>query len=143
MKRERERSPQKIKLGEGDVIELKKGHTVYAQVPEKYVYQNTPRSKKLTQTDVTIGDNLNGLDTNYLEGRYVVIKTTLDGGGTGMGPNDIYPDGHHVWCKKMLKDGQLGEEVDFYQSGSFTAMIEEIKPVGKVEFRYFEVSKQK
>ena len=32
---------------------------------------------------------------------YVVIKTSHEGGGTGMGPHDIYPDGHHIYAKKL------------------------------------------
>jgi hypothetical protein len=138
MKKETEKNPQIAPLEEGDVIELKKGHAIYAKIPEKYIYANTPKSDNLAKTEVTIGKKRNGLDTGYLAGRYAVIKTAYDGGGTGMGPNDIYPDGDHVWCRKMLENGKFGEQVEFYQSGSFTAMIEEIKPVGKVEFKYSE-----
>ena len=45
-----------------------------------------------------------------------------------MGAHDVYPDGHHVFCVKADDDKV---RVDFYQSGCFTAMIEDIKPVGK------------
>jgi len=38
----------------------------------------------------------------------------------------------------MLENGELGEQVEFYQDGSFTALIDSIIPIGKVEFRYFE-----
>lgn len=143
MKKEKEKSPQIVQLKEGDIIELEKGHIVYAEIAEKYVYENTPKSDNLTKTDVTIGNNRKGLDTSYLVGRYAVVKTAFDGGGTGMGPHDIFPDGHHVWCRRMLENGEFGEQIEFYQSGCFTAMIEEIKPVGKVEFKYFEESKRK
>ena len=67
----------------------------------------------------------------FEEGEFVVIDTREEGGGTGMGPHDVYPDGHHVFCKR-LKNGEYdenGEEVNFYQTGSFTCMIEDIKPV--------------
>lgn len=58
-------------------------------------------------------------------GEFLVVKAISDGGGTGMGPHDIYPDGHHVFCKKMGADGTYdnGLEIDFYQTGCFTAMI--------------------
>ena len=59
-------------------------------------------------------------------GEFLVVKTSLEGGGTGMGPHDVYPDGHHVICKRLNVDGTYnedGEEISFYQSGSFTAMI--------------------
>ena len=60
------------------------------------------------------------------EGEFIVIRTSYEGGGTGMGLHDVYPDGHRVYCKK-LKDGKYdadGIEINFYQSGCFTAIIE-------------------
>jgi hypothetical protein len=57
-------------------------------------------------------------------GEFVVIKTSYEGGGMAMF-NDYYPDGHRVFCKR-LKDGKYdedGDEVNFYQSSGFTAMI--------------------
>jgi hypothetical protein len=74
---------------------------------------------------VTIGGEL-----SYLLGEYVVYKTCYDGGGTGMGPHDVFPDGHHVFCES-LEDRSV--RVDFYQTGCFTAMIEEIEPTGHAE----------
>jgi len=59
------------------------------------------------------------------EGEYLVIKTEFGGGSHG--GHDDYPDGHNVTCKKLKYDGSYDEdgfEVSFYQSGSFTAMIE-------------------
>jgi hypothetical protein len=57
-------------------------------------------------------------------GEFLVVKTKFEGGGTAMF-NDRYTDGHHVFCKKLNIDGTYEDsiEVDFYQSGSFTAMI--------------------
>jgi len=62
-------------------------------------------------------------------GAFVVLDTKYDGGGSG----DYSFSGHHVFCKR-LKDGKYdanGQEVDFYQSGGFTAMIkpDEIQPI--------------
>lgn len=119
-----------MKLKKGDIIELKAGHTVYAQVPEHFVYQNRRGSFTLTQHDVTIGGEF-----SYLAGRYVVTHTSMDGGGTGHGPGDIYPDGHHVFCQRL---DESGIEVDFYQSGCFTAMIADIAPVGIATMRWSE-----
>jgi len=110
-------------LKEGDIIELKEGHTVYADIPEHFVYGNRKGSFKLTHNDVCIGGEL-----IYLAGRYVVYKTSYDGGGTGHGPHDIYPDGHHVFCER-LDDRKV--KVDFYQSGCFTAMIKDIGPISR------------
>ena len=64
-------------------------------------------------------------NTSSLIGEYVVIKTSYEGGGTGHGPGDVYPDGHRVIATK-LQNGKWkkeGEEISFYQSGCFTAMI--------------------
>jgi hypothetical protein len=119
-----------MNLQKGDIIELKAGHTVYAQVPEHFCYENRKGSFKLTRHDVVIGGEF-----SYLAGRYAVTRTTKDGGGTGHGPHDIYPDGHHVFCQKL---DESGIEVDFYQSGAFTAMIKEIEPVGKAKIKWVE-----
>jgi hypothetical protein len=72
------------------------------------------------------------------EGEFVVIKTTFDGGGTGHGAHDVYPDGHHVFCK-ALKDGEYDEngiEVSFYQSGCFRCMITDISPVRNMKMKF-------
>jgi len=126
-------------LKEGDVIELKKGHKVYTLIPKHFAYDNCIGSFKLTKSDVTIGENRNGLNTEFMLGKWIVYKTVTDGGGTGHGPNDVYPDGHHVFCKRVVKnkyDYQM--EIDFYQTGCFTAMIKdkEIEVVGKAKAKW-------
>ena len=117
-------------LQEGDIIELKNGHTVYANVPEHFLYSNRKGSFVLARGEARIADEL-----FYLAGRYVVYKIANDGGGTGMGPHDVYPNGHHVFCER-LDDPSV--KVDFYQSGFFTAMIEHIEPVAKAVRRWVE-----
>lgn len=114
-------------LKEGDVIELKDGHTVYADVPKHFVYSNKRGCFDITHHNITIGGEF-----DYFAGEYIVIKTTFDGGGTGHGPGDVYPDGHHVFCRSA--EGK--KEVDFYQTGSFTAIIQDIKPIGRAELTY-------
>ncbi len=117
-------------LKEGDIIELTNGLTVYANVPEHFLYSNKKGSFELSRGAVKIDGEL-----SYLSGRYVVYKTAKDGGGTGMGPHDVYPNGHHVFCERM--DDQ-SVKVDFYQSGCFTAMITNIEPVAKAVRRWVE-----
>ena len=109
-------------LKEGDIIELGHGHTVYADIPEHFVYSNCRGSFELTHHEVLLDE------LDWLCGKYIVYKTSHDGGGTGHGPHDVYPDGHHVFCEKA---DQTEVKVDFYQSGCFTAMIEEIEPIGR------------
>jgi hypothetical protein len=108
-------------LEEGDVIELVEGHKVYADIPEHFAYSNRRGVFKPTHAEAVIGGEL-----AYLAGRYIVYKTTLSGGGIAPGPNDVYPDGHHVYAER-----EDGIKVDFYQTGGFTAMIPEIKPIGR------------
>lgn len=117
-------------LKEGDIIELKAGHKVYADIPEHFVFSNRKGSFNLTHHDITLGGEF-----AYLEGRYVVYKTANDGGGTGHGPHDVYPDGHHVYCER-LDDRTV--KVDFYQSGSFTAVIPDLQSVGRAERHWVE-----
>ena len=69
-------------------------------------------------------------------GDYVVIEATMEGGGTGHGPHDIYPDGWHVEAQLLDKNGNYnpdGKKIDFYQSGCFNNMIEEVQVTGKME----------
>lgn len=114
-------------LQEGDVIELTAKHKVFAEVPCHFVYTNRKGDFSLTQHDVQLSG-----DFEYLQGRYIVIKTEIAGGGTGHGGNDIYPNGHKVTCKSV--DEKF--TVSFYQSGSFKAMIKDIKPIAKATLQY-------
>ncbi len=45
-------------LQEGDIIRLEKGMKVYDDIPEKFVYRNTPFSAKLAHHDIRIGQKL-------------------------------------------------------------------------------------
>ena len=108
-------------LQEDDIIELFIGHEVYADIPKHFVYQNERGIWELTHAHVVIDGQF-----EYLAGRYIVYKAVKEGGGTGHGSGDIYYDGYHVYAQK-----EDGTKVDFYQSGSFTAMITDIWPIGK------------
>ena len=116
-------------LEEGDVIILKIGHVVYADIPEHFVFSNRKGIWTLTHINVTIVGEF-----KYLLGKYIVIKTAFDGGGTGMGHHDTYPNGHHVWAEQVPERKEdICHKVDFYQTGAFTAMITDIEPIGKAE----------
>lgn len=69
-------------------------------------------------------------------GNYVVIEAYMDGGGQGgHRSNDIYPNGHHVFAKKLNHDGTFnpnGLEINFYQSGCFTAKNENVPVIRKM-----------
>jgi len=111
-------------LKEGDVITIKGEHTVYADIPKHFRFDNCKGDFSLTHCEVSVEK------WQYLSGKYVVYKTANEGGGTGHGPGDLYPDGHHVFCESVI-DPSI--KVDFYQSGCFTAMIHDIKPCGRAE----------
>lgn len=110
----------------GDVIQLKIGHDIYTDVPEHFINSNKRGSFKMTRAGIKIGS-----ETAYFVGRYVVVKIKRDGGGTGHGPGDVYPDGHHVFCEAM--DNPDLPIIDFYQTGCFTCMITDIEPIATAE----------
>ncbi len=58
--------------------------------------------------------------------RWVVLAARMDGGGTGHGPGDVYPDGWHVLAA-LSTDASV--TLRFYQSGCFRGMV----PPEKVE----------
>lgn len=125
----------------GDVIDLKEGMAVYAEVPEGFIFSNRRDSmKEKTTAKIVLGEVLDNtlgktLKTNKFLGKYVVEETTYDGGSTGY---DSYPDGWKVKARKLKKDGSYSDKalsISFYQSGCFTAMIEpkDIQTVGKMK----------
>lgn len=71
---------------------------------------------------------LRNLGGPRVPGRYVVYKTTYDGGGTGHGPHDVFPDGHHVHCL-LLADQSV--RTNFYQTGCFNGMLRDVPAVGR------------
>lgn len=77
-------------------------------------------------------------DGSEFKGEFLVIKTAFDGGSSDI--RDSYPNGHHVFAKK-LKDGKFdpdGIEISFYQSGCFTNTIlpSEIQPTRKLTMTF-------
>ena len=112
-------------LQEGDVIELMAGMKVYADIPEHFVYANRRGSFALTRHAITLGGEF-----DYLCGKYIVYKTTRDGGRWNDNEN---PNGHHVFCMNV-QNGQV--RVDFYQSGFFAAMIKDIVPLSRATLRW-------
>lgn len=113
-------------LQEGDVIELKEGHKVYADIPKHFKYANKKGDFSLCHADILIGGEL-----MYLAGKYIVIKAASDGGGD-CHDGTPFRGGHHVYC--VHADGI--QKVDFYQSGGFTAMIKDIETIGKAELAW-------
>ncbi len=109
------------KLKMGDVIELGAEHIVNTKVPEHFLYTNRKGSFDLANGQIKLCG-----DYEYLAGIYVVTHTVFDGGGKCH--NDEYPNGHHVHCEKV-DDRKC--HVDFYQSGCFTTLNENVPVIGR------------
>ena len=80
--------------------------------------------------------DLGAYNKSRAKANFVVEKTAMTGGGTGHGPNDVYPNGWHIVARRLSKDNSynpLGELITFYQSGCFTCMVEEVNVVGKMQ----------
>ena len=128
------------KLEVGDVFEALKNMLVYTRIPSHFAYSNTPNDPTPTQSEVRVGEirqrrDGHTLDLSYLKGRYVVEHARSQGGGTGHGSHDIYPDGWHIRARKLNEDGSYnptGVEIEFYQSGAFTVVNEDVPVVGKL-----------
>jgi len=106
-------------LSEGDVIEIEVGHKVYAEVPKHFLYSNCKGDFERARGDIRVGGEL-----EYFAGKYIVIKTTNDGGSG----HPHSPNGHHVHC---IRADDSSVKIDFYQTGGFTAVIADIEPIGK------------
>lgn len=121
-------------LQENDVFELCDGDSVYVtNFPQAFLCDNNDFNFQPSSGELHINGNQRGLDTSIFKGKYVVIKTTFDGGGNSH--DGGYPDGHHVFAKKIIKDFSGVEiiskfEVNFYQSGCFTCMLPNKKALG-------------
>lgn len=111
-------------LQEGQIFEIKEGDTVYADVPKHFLYDNKKGVWDLTHAAITVEGEF-----SYMKGRYIVTKTLEDGGGEGHGRHDVYPNGHHVFCQSL--DIKEVIKLDFYQSGCFSATIENREPTGR------------
>lgn len=82
--------------------------------------------------------DLGAYDKSRGGAKFVVENAALEGGGTGHGPFDVYPDGWHVTARRLKKDGTYdpsGECITFYMTGSFTIMVDskDLRIVGKME----------
>ena len=118
----------KVELGEILCREEQTEEAVMAQVVDALKKRGSYDAAEADSIQVKTAERL-VFDTSSLVGEYKVISTTCDGGGTQNGPNargERYPDGHHVFCKKT---SEPYTEVDFYQTGCFTAMIVDIEPI--------------
>lgn len=66
------------------------------------------------------------------EGLWAVTATCMTGGGTAMGPHDVYPDGHQVTLRPLTPwntvDWKDTKRKKFFQSGAFNQILPYCKP---------------
>lgn len=74
-------------------------------------------------------------------GTFVVTQTSMGGGSDA----ESYPDGWYITAKRLAGDiyNPNGDEISFYQSGSFNVMVKpkDIKLVGKLEMTFVAQSR--
>ncbi len=100
------------------------------------------KTKKMPKGDsLWIDRDYGSPDLSRGKAEYVVIEASMQGGGTGHGQHDVFPDGWHIVAKR-LKPGRKwdprGEEIAFYMTGCFINMIapDEVRIVGHMEASY-------
>jgi len=111
-------------LNVGDVIEIKEGHQIYATVPKHFLYSNCKGNFELRHEHITVKGEL-----SYFYGKYIVINTANEGSGEGK----YSQAGYRVYC---IAAEDKNRKIDFFQTGSFTAMIKDIEPIGKAKVQW-------
>jgi hypothetical protein len=104
---------------------------------DEFVANHIPWGRTISQIDEQELEDMTTATNNELRGRvqegdvimtpageaekrYVVLDARLAGGGTGHGPNDVYPDGWQVKARLLKDDGTYdpaGATISFYQTG--------------------------
>lgn len=97
-------------LVEGDIIELREGHKIYAVVPEHFLGKKG--SFEFSRGAITIDGEL-----SYLAGRYVVTNTVNE---KMQVDTKASADCHHVYCEGV---GYPAKVIDFYQIGRQAAVL--------------------
>jgi hypothetical protein len=136
-------------FGEFDYYHGKDGHlklnrktiTVDGETKEslmQYRKPGTPWNKPAEYLAIDIG----AYDPTRGKAYFVVENVGMQGGGTGHGPNDIYPDGWHVEARRLNEKNEYdprGEVIEFYQTGCFNCMVPLVNKVGKVTGKKLEI----
>lgn len=110
-------------LKEGDVIFIEYGDTFYIELPSHFF--GDIGCWDIVQDKIVVNSKF-----DWLKGDYIVYKTNLEGGGKGYRFNDNYPNGHCVYC---IKANNNNIKMKFYQTGCFTAMMPNMRPVGRAD----------
>lgn len=111
-------------------------HPVTFYVNEEERIATAAKSGKVPSKTRTV--DLGAYDQSRRKAKFVVESANMQGGGTGHGPGDVYPDGWHVQARRLNNNGTYdpkGEVIRFYMSGCFTCIIDksDVKVVGKMQ----------
>ena len=78
------------------------------------------------------------------QGEFVVEYANWEGGGTGMGPHDVYPDGLHIKARKLSKGRKYNRKnrsIKFVWGPScYNTQIVGCEVVGKMEVVFQKVN---
>ncbi len=108
-------------------------------VSEEERVATAAKSGKIPSKTKTV--DLGAYDQGRAKAKFVVESANMQGGGTGHGPGDVYPDGWHVRARQLDDKGAYdpnGEVIQFYMSGCFTCMVDpnDVKVVGEMQMRF-------
>ncbi len=117
-------------------------YIVREHLTDEEIVEIVLKTKKMPKGEALwIGRDYGSVDLTRAKAEYVVIEAKMQGGGTGHGPHDVYPDGWYVVAKRLDKRRKWnprGEEITFYMTGCFINLIppEEVSIVGKISVSY-------
>jgi len=93
------------------------------------------RSGESVSEECDVGAYNSGRGNAY----FVVEAARYQGGGSGGGVNDVYPDGWHVEARRLntsQKYDPNGEVISFYQTGFFNYMVKDPEIVEKMKINF-------
>mgnify|MGYP007083501466 FL=1 len=122
-------------LSVGDIFILTPGCHIYYRLPEHFAYENRQGVfDKLATTEIIVCGDKNGLNTDFLLGKYVVIDVDVS-------YSYEYPESARVTAQKIFekKLGTIGQPnliVEFDQSDSEHENNNNLRAIGKAKFSY-------
>ena len=114
-------------------------HPVTSYISEDERVAAAAKSGKIPSKTRTV--ELGAHDPSRAEAKFVIEAANMEGGGTGHGPGDVYPDDWHVKARRLNDDGTYnpnGEVIQFFMGGCFAYMIDlkDVQVVGKMQMRF-------
>ena len=116
-----------------------KKHPVTSYVSEDERVTVAAKSGKVPSKTRTV--ELGAHDPDRARAKFVIETANMEGGGTGHGPHDVYPNGWHIKARRLNNDGTYnpnGEVIRFFMTGWFGCMVDpkDVRVVGKMQMRF-------